>query len=266
MPIDAFPDATLERVAVIVGDFRTGSTITQLLNVCRLREPEPAHSTKWRRVHAALEYEQSTSGSGACLLRLVQEFGRPQAWPQKDDFEQMRAEINPVLAYNGYELQADGTMTTRPLAKTHDEANAATVQRLRKALADRGGHAEVFKYCSEQLVAEDCFFAVQEATKGLAERLREMTDLDLDGHELVDAALFGKSPMVALNALTSDTQWNEQRGIGNLMKGCFSAFRNPTAHEPRIVWHVSEADTLDLLSTLSLIHRRLDVAVVLRRA
>jgi len=49
------------------------------------------------------------------------------------------------------------------------------------------------------------------------------------------------------------------------MKGCFSAFRNPTAHEPRIVWHVSEADTLDLLSTLSLIHRRLDNAVVLRR-
>jgi len=212
MSIDAFPDATLERVAVIVGEFRTGSTITQLLTACRMPEPEPAHSTKWRRVHAALESEQRISGSGACVLRLVQEFGRPQAWPRKDIFEQMRTEMNPVLAYTGYELQVDGTVTTRPVATTHDEANAATVQRLRNALADRGGHAEVFKYCSEQLVAEDCFFAVQEATKGLAERLREMTNLDLDGHELVSAALLGKSPMVALNALSSDTQWNEQRG------------------------------------------------------
>ena len=40
-----------------------------------------------------------------------------------------------------------------------------------------------------------------------------------------------------------------------------SAFRNPAGHEPKVTWHVSETDALDLLSTLSLIHRRLDEAV-----
>jgi uncharacterized protein (TIGR02391 family) len=48
------------------------------------------------------------------------------------------------------------------------------------------------------------------------------------------------------------------------MRGVFSAFRNPEAHEPKVHWHVSEADALDLLSALSLIHRRLDSAVVIR--
>ena len=48
------------------------------------------------------------------------------------------------------------------------------------------------------------------------------------------------------------------------MKGIFSAFRNPEAHELKVLWHVSETDALDLLSTLSLIHRRLDGAVVIR--
>ena len=49
------------------------------------------------------------------------------------------------------------------------------------------------------------------------------------------------------------------------MKGMFSAFRNPEAHEPKMLWHVSEADALDLLSTASLIHRRLDTAAVIRQ-
>ncbi len=105
-----------------------------------------------------------------------------------------------------------------------------------------------------------------EATKGLAERVRAMTHLDRDGHRLVDEALLGSTPMVALNALRDDTERSEQLGIANLLKGVFSASRNPPAHEPRVQWHISEADALDLLSTLSLIHRRLDAAVVLRTA
>jgi hypothetical protein len=36
------------------------------------------------------------------------------------------------------------------------------------------------------------------------------------------------------------------------------AFRNPTAHEPKIYWPINEQDALDLLSLISLLHRRLD--------
>lgn len=38
-------------------------------------------------------------------------------------------------------------------------------------------------------------------------------------------------------------------------------FRNPTAHEARIRWDTSLEDAVDLLSQVSLIHRRLDTAV-----
>jgi uncharacterized protein (TIGR02391 family) len=44
------------------------------------------------------------------------------------------------------------------------------------------------------------------------------------------------------------------------MKGLFAAFRNPQAHEPQIVWSMSEQDALDVLGTLSMIRRRLDAA------
>ncbi|WP_245518726.1 MULTISPECIES: TIGR02391 family protein [unclassified Mesorhizobium] len=37
-------------------------------------------------------------------------------------------------------------------------------------------------------------------------------------------------------------------------------FRNPMAHEARINWAMSKEDAEDLLSLVSLIHRRLDAA------
>jgi len=46
------------------------------------------------------------------------------------------------------------------------------------------------------------------------------------------------------------------------MKGVFGAVRNPQAHTPKLLWHISEDDALDLLGTISLLHRRLDTDVV----
>jgi len=100
--------------------------------------------------------------------------------------------------------------------------------------------------------------------KGLAERVRLATGLDTDGHQLVQDAFEGSSPMVAFNTLRTDTERNEQRGLANIMKGVFGAFRNPAAHEPRVIWHVREQDALDLLTMISLVHRRLDEAQTLR--
>lgn len=37
--------------------------------------------------------------------------------------------------------------------------------------------------------------------------------------------------------------------------------RNPQAHDLRSKWTMTEQDALDVLGTLSLIHRRLDAAV-----
>ena|SRR6266545_1823305 len=52
--------------------------------------------------------------------------------------------------------------------------------------------------------------------------------------------------------------------VNGLLKGVFGTFRNPPAHTPRAAasWTITEPDALDLFSTLSLIHRRLDRAVV----
>jgi uncharacterized protein (TIGR02391 family) len=78
----------------------------------------------------------------------------------------------------------------------------------------------------------------------------------------VDAALCGPKPRVTINALLTDSQCSEQSGFANLVKGTFGMFRNPTAHEARILWAMSKEDAEDLLSLASLIHRRIDAATV----
>jgi hypothetical protein len=69
-----------------------------------------------------------------------------------------------------------------------------------------------------------------------------------------------KMPKIAFNSLATETDLSEQKGLANLFVGMFGTFRNPTAHGPKISWPISEQDALDLLTLVSLLHRRLDAA------
>ena len=106
------------------------------------------------------------------------------------------------------------------------------------------------------------FHAVFEATKSVASKIREKSSLEEDGAQLVDLA-FGIPkngyPILAFNKLETKAERSEHTGLMNLMKGLFGAFRNVTAHVPKIEWEIPENDALDILTVSSLLHRKLDV-------
>jgi uncharacterized protein (TIGR02391 family) len=52
---------------------------------------------------------------------------------------------------------------------------------------------------------------------------------------------------------------SEHKGFALLLKGAFAAVRNPTAHEPKILWQ-GEDDAADYFTLLSMLHRKLDKA------
>lgn len=132
-------------------------------------------------------------------------------------------------------------------------------------LRNRDAHDQVFTYCTEEIIASDVFHAVHEAVKGICERLRGMTGSTADGHPLIDQALGkdrGSSPLLRLNDLNSDTDWNEQVGLAHLVRGLWTRYRNPTAHEARVVREaerpILERELLEVLTTISLVHHALD--------
>ena len=124
----------------------------------------------------------------------------------------------------------------------------------------------MLRFCREELVADDYFHAVLEAVKSIADKIRTRTGLTDDGNTLIDRALGGELPMLAINPLKTESEKSEQKGFANLLRGTFGMFRNTTAHEARIHWPIGKEDAEDLLSLVSLIHRRLDAAHMPPRA
>ena len=170
-----------------------------------------------------------------------------------------RQELNTILAFSGFEDGADGQLRQIAAATTLDEAEKR-VRTIRMKFQGRRIHSEGTKDCRTELMQDNYFHAVFEATKGLAQRLRDLTDVQTDGAALIDTVFSIERPILAMNALRSETEKSEHKGFAALLKGCFAAVRNPLAHEPKILWD-GEDDAADYLSLISLLHRKLDQCV-----
>lgn len=268
MAVQSFNSATLEAVASVLGDTSdglTGSEIAKYLAESGIEDPGPI--TKRHRLEQALRAKQDRDGCANNVVAFVQLVMNPVRHHQREAwFETTRAALNRVLAFEGLVLTDEGkvqrTDRVSNLADAKKRAN-----KLKFELERRGAHSEVLRFCREELLADNYFHAVLEATKGVAERVRSLTGLTADGAPLVDEALSLNSgiPHVAINSLTTESERSEHKGFANLLKGLFGTFRNPTAHAPRVSWPMSEADALDILSLISLVHRRLDSAVPAQR-
>ncbi len=73
--------------------------------------------------------------------------------------------------------------------------------------------------------------AILDSMHFLSDLLREKAGIEADGAALVGQALGGNSPKVRINRLQSDTDWNIQKGIEQIIRGLYQAVRNPRSHE-----------------------------------
>lgn len=257
-----FQSGELERLSRILAHTDTGLTGTEIghkLSQAGIPDVDPAN-TKWKRLHNALAARQAAQRSGSCVLSFVKHALEPARFlGNTSRFENFRQDVNGVLAFHGLEYRDDGRFHTVSAAATLSEAEQRA-GRLRAALSARGAHPDVLAACRAELMADNCFHAVQEACKSVAEKLRDKAGLQGDGAALVNDSLQGASPALRINAFVTDSEKSEQKGFTNLLVGLFGTFRNPTAHTLRTAWPMDEADALDLFSIASFAHRRLDAA------
>lgn len=257
-----FTQSQLEAIAAALADTTeglTGSEIGHLLATCQMQDPTP-ELTKRHRLYNAFADDQNKRQHRRQILGFIRHAMKPERYARSSErYEPMRHNLNRALAFAGLLIDESGTLRSSERATTLSEAQRRADE-LRTDLAARGIHPDVLRFCKAELVVDDYFHAVLEAVKSVAEKLRAKTGLSDDGAHLVDRALSGTPPMLAINPLTTDNHRSEQRGFANLLKGTFGMFRNPTAHAARIHWSLGKEDAQDLLSLVSLIHRRLDGA------
>jgi uncharacterized protein (TIGR02391 family) len=257
-----FSQSELEAIARALADTSeglTGAEIGHILASLKMVDPTPT-MTKWKRLHNAFVERQNYSQNRRAILEFIRQALRPERYARfPGRFEPMRANVNYALAFSGIAVEATGELVAVKRAGTLSEAQRRADE-LRADLTTRGVHPDVLRFCRAELVADNYFHAVLEASKSIADKLRAKCGVTEDGAKLVDIALCGSAPRLAINDLTTESQRSEQSGFANLIKGIFGMFRNPTAHEARVLWVMNKEDAEDLLSIASLVHRRLDAA------
>lgn len=261
--VPCFPEGQVEALAKLLGQCGSGTDISRVLDGCGL-EDKSGESTKWRRLYSMFLRQQHRNRSANVILGFIQSFLVPARFVGRaTEFEARRLELNAVLAFSGLEYGADGQFRSRAKAATLNQAEAR-VQTIRTKFQGRRIHSEVLKYCRAELMQENYFHAVFEATKGLAHRIREMSKVEADGASLVDRVFSIDRPLLAFNTLRTVTEQSEHKGFAALVKGCFGAVRNPLAHEPKLLWK-GEDDAADYLTLISLLHRKLDECVLIKQ-
>lgn len=260
--LPCFESSHLEAACRVLADTAnglTGNDIEHILREVGIADPTPL-MTKWKRLFNALAQAQNEHQVGNHLIQFVNKAMSPARYTSKPEmFAWLQDQLNMALAFPGYGVNDKGQVI-RTIPEATLEGARARAKRLYSTLERRGTHPVIFNYCKAELLQENYFHAVLEAVKGVAERLRQMSGLATDGAELVNTALSTKSPVLAVNTLSTETEISEQKGIANLLVGIFGAIRNPTAHAPKVAWAMPEQDALDVLAILSFVHRKLDSA------
>jgi len=262
---DCFNRSQIEALSKVLGEYMTGSEISKIFCQCKI-DDNSGQSTKWRRLDYAFIERQNHDQSPNVILRFVSEVLQPVLYisePQKYDV--FRDSVNQVLLMAGLEVHNDGKIHITSSASTIDEVKRIT-QNLDRILRQRCVHENVLKYCKEELLQDNYFHAVFEASKSLSDRIREMTSLTSDGYNLYETAFKITLPYLALNKLETSSEQNQQNGLRLMLCGITSMIRNVTAHEPKIKWIYSESDAVDILCTISFLHRQLDQCIIVPHA
>lgn len=259
-------DQQTERVSRIIGETESGLSGTDIERLlARLGYPDDGPITKWKRIFNSLAHMQNEYRCGNPAIKLINEVMKPESYVfNRELFLDRQRQLNTVLAFAGYRVRDDGLVAYGAKATTLDEAQKMA-SRMDEQLRSRNVHPEILKFCKAELIQDNFFHAVFEAMKSVKTRINGMAGVDGDGAALIDSA-FGMAggPKIAITTLANQTEIGEHNGFANLLKGLFGMVRNPLAHNAKIEWKMPEQDALDILTTLSLVHRKLDAAHALQ--
>ena len=257
--IPSFQEGSIESLAKILGDCGSGSDISRVLADRGIHDSS-GESTKWKRLYRIFLEIQRQERCANHIVDFIQSFLTPARFVDRnDEFESHRSKLNTVLILSGFEHGSDGKFRTRPAATTLTEAERR-VKTIQAKFQGRRIHPRVLEYCRAELMQDNYFHAVLEASKGLEQGIRDKSGVEGSGASLVDKVFLVNEPILEFNTRRTETEQTQHKGFAALLKGCFAAVRNPLAHEPKIMWD-GEDDAADYFTLISLLHRKLDDCV-----
>ena len=255
-------NSEVEVLSRIVAECMTGSQMNEIFRECGVRDTSN-ESTKWKRIYYTFLARQEIDGSSNAFLNFIKKSLKPVRFinGQNGDYDEILLEINKPLMLIGLQMTNEGKLLKIEAATTILEVERRT-RDLVSELQKRHIHQDVIKCCKEEYLQENYFHAIFEAAKSLSEKVREKTGMQDDGSNLFNNAFAVNNPRLAINSLQTPSERNAQNGLKEMLNGVTHMVRNVTAHELQIKWIVNEQDAIDILTTISFLHKQLDECFV----
>lgn len=263
----------LEALSNVLSKEMTGSEITKAFELTGFTDISNSSEqfgysykigdNKQNRIFKNFVNEYNKSGSDLKIIKFIEYVVSPSKYvDNKKKFDELVDSLNKVLLFMGCDIENDGKIHIARKAKTIDDV-LNRVDTLKSELKKRNIHFQILKYCSKEYLANDYFHACFEAVKGVYDRLREMTQItNFDGIELINFIFNVEFPKIVINSHNTKSDINEFNGFKNLIISLTQLVRNPDAHIARIKKETELDECLDILTIVSYVHKRLDIANV----
>lgn len=261
----------VQEISKILGELVTGSKITHLFQMNKWRDYYTATgdkmlSTKWKRIEDTLNFEMNKSNSITPFIKLIEDIMKPFEFRNDINlWDKITKDINKVIAFCGLELLDTGKVIEIKPIDTLREAIQRT-NNLYTKLNEYNVHHEVVKYCKKELLQENYFHAILEASKSVLQRIRDLNLSGKDGNTLVNDSFNLKNPSIIIkdNFMVNDTEKSQYQGLKSLLNTICYLYRNPTAHSPKMYDDRNERDAIQALLLISMAHVQLDKCICVR--
>lgn len=256
----SFNPSTLRSISKIIGEeILTHKQINEQFHNSGLIDTGEG-TNKPDRIYYTLASRQKQDNCGNNVLSFIIKIIDPKRYDSEASFEKHRTSINEKLLYEGIEINKEGQPKIVDKAKTISEAKSRSMK-IKERVHGIGIHQDILLYCESEWLNENYFHAILEITKSIAHKLRQKSGYISDGALLVDEC-FGlgseKKPMLAFNLLQSESDESEHKGFANFIKGFFSMYRNPKAHDPKLLEDTQLTEMTEVLVVATIIQNKLD--------
>lgn len=243
-----------EKLATLISGTKISYMLCSLNLPCELDE----RATKWRRIYNAIAINQNKTHTNDALIRIIEWIMEPSLYiNNEEEFIESRDELNKHLSFIGLELLTNGKVQSRSVATTLEEANQ-TVSRLKCDLQKFNIHPQILAFCRPEIISENLFHLIFEASKCPLNELRSLSGLTDDGNTLVNKCFDGKNPLIVMNRLTTSDEISEHKGVQALLNSIVYLYRNPKAHQPKYFSSDNYQSTLEALIIISWARYALD--------
>ncbi|HGN4741988.1 TPA: TIGR02391 family protein [Streptococcus pyogenes] len=258
----------VDTIGKILSDYVSHSEITRMGEVLGYpQNDQNSGFNKHKRVHNLMSDILNRTQNTDNIKLVIEYVCNPLRYINEVSiFEQLRTAINIPLSLKGLIVSDSGQIVTTTTSKTLSEAKKR-FETLDSRLKELKVHPHVLKFCTQELLQENYFHAVFEASKGAFHRIRLLTGSAMDSASLIDQCFKPGEPIVIINGNKLQTldEQSEYKGLKNLLLAIAHLYRNSKAHKLKYYNPDNLNDALTALTLMSLAHNLLDSCSNTRR-